>query len=92
MLFRLKPLSRNQRNEVVRKEKIYFYDVGIRNSIISAFQNIDLRNDRGALFENFMIAERLKYLERTRKKKNIWLWRLWAKSLTGENAGQLLSF
>ena len=75
VIFRLKPLSRNRRNEIARKEKIFFYDTGIRNSIISAFQPIDLREDRGALFENFMIAERLKYLQLQPKKRNLWFWR-----------------
>lgn len=75
VIFRLKPLSRNRRNEIARKEKIFFYDTGIRNSIISAFQPIDLREDRGALFENFMIAERLKHLQLQSKKRNLWFWR-----------------
>ncbi len=75
VIFRLKPLARNQRNEVARKEKIYFYDNGIRNSIISAFQPIEIRNDAGALFENFMIAERLKFLEFSGIKRNLWFWR-----------------
>jgi len=75
VVFRLKPLSRNRRNEIARKEKIYFYDTGIRNSIISAFQPLDLREDRGALFENFMIAERLKCLQLQSKKRNLWFWR-----------------
>lgn len=75
VIFRLKPLSRNRRNEIARKEKLFFYDTGIRNSIISAFQPIDLRKDRGALFENFMIAERLKHLQLQSKKRNLWFWR-----------------
>ncbi len=75
VIFRLKPLARNQRNEVARKEKIYFYDTGIRNSIISAFQPLDLRKDTGALFENFMIAERLKYIQLQEQQRNLWFWR-----------------
>jgi len=75
VIFRLKPLSRNRRNEIARKEKIYFYDTGIRNSIISAFQPLDFREDKGALFENFMIAERLKYLQLQSKRRNLWFWR-----------------
>jgi predicted AAA+ superfamily ATPase len=75
VIFRLKPLARNQRNEIARKEKIYFYDIGIRNSIISAFQPLELRHDIGAIFENFMIAERLKYLESNGLNRNLWFWR-----------------
>ena len=59
--FRSLPLARNQRNEIARKEKIYFFDTGIRNSIIAAFQPVDFRTDTGALFENLMVMERLKY-------------------------------
>ncbi len=75
VIFRLKPLSRNRCNEIARKEKVFFYDTGIRNSIISAFQPIDLREDRGALFENFMIVERLKHLQLQSKKRILWFWR-----------------
>ena len=75
VIYRLKPLSRNQRKEIARKEKIYFYDTGIRNSIISAFQALDFRNDVGSLFENFMIAERLKYLQLQKERRNLWFWR-----------------
>ena len=75
VIYRLKPLSRNRRNEIARKEKIYFYDTGIRNSIISAFQSLDFRTDLGPLFENFMIAERLKFLQIQKQRRNIWFWR-----------------
>lgn len=75
VIYRLKPLARNRRNEIARKEKIYFYDLGVRNSIISSFQSIDLRNDVGAMFENFMILERLKHLEYSGMKPNRWFWR-----------------
>jgi predicted AAA+ superfamily ATPase len=60
---------------VARKEKIYFYDTGVRNSIISAFQPLDLRSDTGALFENFMIAERLKHIQLQEQQRNLWFWR-----------------
>lgn len=75
VIFRLKPLSRNQRNEIARKEKIYFYDLGIRNSIISSFQPLEKRNDLGPLFENLMILERLKHQEYTGGNPNRWFWR-----------------
>ncbi|NCN04021.1 MAG: ATP-binding protein [Spirochaetales bacterium] len=75
VIFRLKPLARNQRNEIARKEKIYFYDLGIRNSIISSFQPLEKRNDTGALFENLMILERLKHLEYLGQNPKPWFWR-----------------
>ncbi len=75
VIYRLKPLARNQRNEIARKEKIYFYDLGVRNSIISSFQPVDTRNDADAMFENLMILERLKHLEYTGQNPNRWFWR-----------------
>ncbi len=75
VIYRLKPLSRNLRKEIARKEKIYFYDLGVRNAILNAFQDIPLRNDVGALFENLMIIERQKYLENSGEKPNSWFWR-----------------
>ena len=60
IIFRVSPLAKNPRNEVTRFEKIYFYDTGIRNAIIDDFSSLDNRFDKGPLFENFFISERLK--------------------------------
>jgi predicted AAA+ superfamily ATPase len=60
VVFRLSPLSRNVRNEMNTSRKIYFYDNGIRNAIIGNFKSIEFRQDIGALWENFVIAERIK--------------------------------
>jgi predicted AAA+ superfamily ATPase len=60
ILFRLPPLSRNLRKELKTKRKIYFYDNGIRNAVISQFQPVELRQDIGALWENWLISERRK--------------------------------
>ncbi len=64
VLVRLPSFAGNMRNEVVRAKKIYFVDLGIHNAIIDAFAPIDTvrRPDVGALFENGMIMERLKWL------------------------------
>lgn len=51
VIFRLSPLSRNLRSEIGRKNKIFFFDVGIRNSIVQQYQPIDLRTDKGAVWE-----------------------------------------
>ena len=53
------------RNEISTKRKIYFYDNGIRNAIISNFNPMNLRQDIGILWENFMVSERIKYLQGT---------------------------
>ena len=75
VLFRLKPLSRNLRTEITKKEKIYFYDLGIRNSLINQFNPLDFRDDTGALWENFCIMERLKYLQNHKKFRRVYFWR-----------------
>lgn len=60
IVFRLYSFSRNIRNEIKRNRKIYFYDNGIRNMIIGNFNQLKLRADVGSLWENFLIAERIK--------------------------------
>ena len=75
VIFRLQPLSRNLRNEINSSRKIYFYDTGIRNAIIANFQPLTLRNDVGALWENFLIAERMKYLHNNNHRTNTYYWR-----------------
>ena len=60
VVFRLGTFSRNLRNELKKTRKIYFYDNGIRNALINQFNTIGMRNDKGALWENFLIAERMK--------------------------------
>ena len=75
VIFTLYPLSRNPRNEIGRKNKMYFYDLGIRNSLISRFQPINLRDDIGALWENFCVVERKKKLEYEMERKNQFFWK-----------------
>lgn len=61
VIFRLRPFSRNLRNELKKMHKIYFYDTGIRNTLINNLNKFELRQDIGQLWENFIISERLKY-------------------------------
>ena len=75
VIFRLKPYSRNLRKEITKKNKIYFYDVGIRNSIIQQFAPMELRPDKGALWENYLIVERMKYLQTQALSPNQYFWR-----------------
>ena len=79
VVFRLAALSRNLRNELKKSRKIYFYDNGIRNAIIKNFNPPDLRDDRGALWENFMISERMKANQYSNRLVNIWFWRTHAQ-------------
>ena len=60
IVFRLNSFSRNLRNEIKQNRKIYFYDNGIRNMIIGNFNQLELRVDKGALWENFLVSERRK--------------------------------
>lgn len=60
VIFKLHPFSRNLRTEITKLRKVYFYDTGIRNALITNFNGLSLRNDKGALWENFLIVERLK--------------------------------
>lgn len=60
IIFHLRPFSKNKRDEIGKAQKIYFYDLGIRNAIINNFTDVNLRPDRGQIFENFVIVECLK--------------------------------
>ena len=62
VVFRLPSYSKNLRNELKKSKKIYFYDNGIRNAVIGNFTSADSRTDIGALWENFLVCERRKYL------------------------------
>lgn len=75
IIFRLPPLSRNLRKELKRKRKIYFYDNGIRNAIIAQYQPLELRQDLGALWENWLVSERRKTLHYQGIHANTFFWR-----------------
>lgn len=75
IIFRVGPFSRNIRNELKKKRKIYFYDLGLRNALINNFNPISLRTDIGALWENFLITERMKRNESLDIVNNIYFWR-----------------
>jgi len=75
VIFRLGAFSRNLRKELKRSRKIYFYDNGIRNSLIANFNPPELRVDAGALWENFIIAERTKYIRNNNLWANTYFWR-----------------
>lgn len=79
VIFRLSSFSRNLRNELKSSRKIYFYDNGIRNALIANFSMPEMREDVGALWENFMISERVKFLQYNEKWVNNWFWRTTAQ-------------
>ncbi|MDX5586038.1 MAG: ATP-binding protein [Aureibaculum sp.] len=75
IVFRLPSFSRNLRNEIKTNQKIFFYDTGVRNMIIGNFNLLDSRNDKGALWENFLISERIKKINYDNTLANSYFWR-----------------
>lgn len=75
VIFKLPAFSRNLRNEIKKGKKYYFYDNGIRNVLLSNFSILDLRMDKGALWENFLISERMKNNYYTSSFVNSYFWR-----------------
>jgi len=75
VIFRLNAFSRNVRKELKRGRKVYFYDNGIRNSLIANFNMPELRQDTGALWENYLISERIKFINYNGIWANRYFWR-----------------
>jgi len=75
VLFSLGGYSGNLRSEITRNCKYYFYDTGIRNALISNFNPLSIRNDAGALWENFIFMERMKMRTYKNIHANIFFWR-----------------
>jgi uncharacterized protein len=95
IVFRLTSFSRNLRNEIKHNRKIYFYDNGIRNAIIQNLNRLDVRVDKGALWENFLISERMKMRSYHKLYANSYFWRTVQKQeidLIEERDGQLHAF
>ena len=78
IIFRLNAFSRNQRNEISKSQKFYFYDNGIRNMMIDNLNSLETRGDVGALWENFIISERKKKLLYDQTRVNSYFWRNYA--------------
>lgn len=75
VIFRLPAYTTNQRNELKKTRKIYFYDNGIRNALINQFGQVETRHDIGALWENFLMAERQKYIAYNGLWRSSFFWR-----------------
>ena len=75
IVFSLNAFSQNQDNELKKGRKVYFWDNGLRNRIIKNFNPIELRDDVGALWENFIISERKKKLAHENQFKDTYFWR-----------------
>ena len=95
IIFRLHGLSRNLRNELKKAKKIYFYDNGVRNAVIQQFAPLELRNDAGALWENFFISERVKRNHYQQNYCNMYFWRTKSQleiDYIEEQNGQMTAF
>lgn len=75
IIYNVRGFSRNLDNEITKKSKWYFYDNGVRNALINNFNPMDLRDDHGKLWENYIISERLKYQEYTKLHTANFFWR-----------------
>ena len=95
VIFRLGGFSRNLRKEVTRQDKIYFWDLGVRNVVIGNLRPLAERNDVGALWENFVIAERLKRLRYSQTPANLYFWRTYTGveiDIVEERGGELHTY
>jgi predicted AAA+ superfamily ATPase len=75
VIYRLNAFHTNQRNEIKKGKKIYFYDLGIRNAIINDFSPFEIRKDKGHLFENFVVNELMKKNKYEEKYEKFYFWR-----------------
>lgn len=75
IIFRLLPLYTNKTKEINKSHKIFFYDTGIRNALIGNTDPLDIRPDKGAIFENFFIAEKIKERAYNMHSSDIHFWR-----------------
>jgi predicted AAA+ superfamily ATPase len=80
VIFKLNPLSKNPRNEITKTKKIYFYDLGVLNSLLDNFNSIDIRPDKGGLWENFCILERKKNMDYMGSPYRPYFWRNYAQA------------
>ena len=95
VVFRLGGFSRNLRKEVSKQDKIYFWDLGVRNVAIDNLKPLAERDDVGALWENFVIAERLKWLHYRQTLASLYFWRTYTGAeidIVEEREGQLYTY
>lgn len=75
ILKKVEAFSRNLRKEITKSARWYFWDLGVRNALINDFRPLSLRNDKGELWENYLVSERLKSLKYQRKLVETYFWR-----------------
>lgn len=95
VIFKLSALSRNLSKGISKAPKYFFYDVGVRNALINDFNPISSRSDVGALWEDYVISERLKLREYSGIQSNHYFWRTYRGEeidLVEEREGQLFPY
>lgn len=95
VIFRVSGFSRNLRKEVVKNHRYYFYDNGVRNSLIQNFNALNLRDDVGLLWENYLVSERMKTNHYHNRLVNSYFWRTYDQKeidLIEESGGQLFGY
>ena len=95
VIFRLTGFSRNLRKEITKNNRYFFYDVGIRNAVVEMFNPLNLRDDTGKIWENYIISEFLKHREYQRLSPRFYFWRTYDRKeidLIEEHAGKLSGY
>ena len=95
VIFKVEGFSRNLRKEITKNAKWYFYDNGVRNTLIANLNPLATRNDTGSLWENFIISERIKFQEYNRILSNNFFWRTYDKQEIDwieERGGELFAY
>jgi len=95
VIFRLTGFSRNLRKEITKSHRYFFYDVGIRNAVVGMFNPLNLRDDTGKIWENYIISEFQKHREYQRKSSRFYFWRTYDRKeidLIEEQAGKLSGY
>ncbi len=95
VIFKLNAFARNKRKEISKSIKVYFYDLGIRNSLVENFNNLEIRTDTGALWENFCIVERKKMNDDKSRFVNSYFWRTYDQKeidYVEEASGNIIGF
>lgn len=95
VIFNVRGFSRNLRKEISKTSKYYFFDMGVRNALIRNFNPLSLRSDSGAMFENWVISEKVKKSNNNRDFSNFYFWRTYDQQeidLIEESKGNILAY
>ncbi|OIN95432.1 hypothetical protein CO181_01240 [candidate division WWE3 bacterium CG_4_9_14_3_um_filter_43_9] len=95
VIYKIGGFSRNLRKEIAKTDRYYFYDNGVRNALIENFNDIKLRGDKGQLWENFLLVERLKLNQNLGRRTNYYFWRTYDQKeidLIEEREGKIYGF